>query len=228
MCKKSILTPKYFTQKSTIEKIKGMYIPFWLFSFNADANISIDAKEIRKYTRGDTEYTETKSYKIYEAGDGHFDRIPTDALKDMDNLMMDSIEPFDFKEIKPFNPAYLTGFYAQQWDDSSEENLERAKKKKKIAFRQNALENAGNYTTKSIVNDNYSWDKETIEQTMIPVWMMYTKYKGKDFVFGMNGQTGKMMGKIPKDPFRLVGITCGVFLVSQIVMAILRIFGVPI
>ena len=34
---------------------------------------------------------------------------------------------------------------------------------------------------------------------MMPVWMLSTKWKGKDFLFAMNGQTGKMAGDLPVD-----------------------------
>ena len=61
---------------------------------------------------------------------------------------------------------------------------------------------------------------------MLPVWMMYTEYKGKKYIFGMNGQTGKIMGEIPKDPMRLAEICGGVFLLTQIVMMIIRVLGV--
>ena len=61
---------------------------------------------------------------------------------------------------------------------------------------------------------------------MLPVWMMYTEYKGKNYIFGMNGQTGKMMGEIPSDPMRLVEIGGAVFIISQIIMMIIRILGV--
>ena len=56
--------------------------------------------------------------------------------------------------------------------------------------------------------------------------MMYTEYKGQKYLFGMNGQTGKIVGDIPKDPMKLVEIGGGIFLVSQIIMMILRVLGV--
>ena len=31
----------------------------------------------------------------------------------------------------------------------------------------------------------------------MPVWMLNTKWKGKDFLFAMNGQTGKLVGDLP-------------------------------
>ena len=32
---------------------------------------------------------------------------------------------------------------------------------------------------------------------LLPVWMLHTKWKGKDYLFSMNGQTGKLTGDLP-------------------------------
>lgn len=226
LCRQSILTPRLFSRESTVQKIKGMYVPYWLYSFNGSASVNVRAERIRVYRSGDDEVTETSRYRIHEEGDGFFDRIPADAMKEMDNIMMDSIEPFDFSELQKFNPAFLTGFYTQQWDDSAADNEPRAKGRAKHALSDEVMSRIGTYTTRTIESEQYKWSGQRVEQVMIPVWMMYTEYKGKKYVFGMNGQTGKMMGTIPRDPVRLLEIGGGIFIVSQIVMMVLRILGV--
>ena len=32
---------------------------------------------------------------------------------------------------------------------------------------------------------------------LLPVWMLTTKWKDKDYLFAMNGQTGKLVGDLP-------------------------------
>ena len=226
LCGHSILTPRIFKKESTIAKIKGMYVPYWLYSFDGHAKMHVRAENVRIFTSGDDEVTETSRYRIREEGKGHFERIPADAMKEMDNTMMDSIEPFDFSALQPFNPAYFAGFYTQQWDDPAAENEPRAKGRAKNALSAEMLSNVGTYTVRTIENENYSWTDQKVEQVMLPVWMLYTQYKGKSYLFGMNGQTGKMMGTIPKDPMRLIEIGGIVFVISQIVMMILRVLGV--
>lgn len=228
LCSKSILTPRLFTREATIKKIKGMYIPYWLFSFEGQAALNIRGKNIRVHRSGDNEITETSSYEIREAGRGSFTRIPADALKEMDNLMMDSIEPFDFSKLKPFNPAYLTGFYTQRWDDTASENEPRAKSRAKKALSEEVAERAGTYTTSFIEQETYQWKEQKVESVMLPVWMMYTEYHGRNYIFGMNGQTGKMLGQIPKDPVKLIRIGVMVFVLSQILLMLIRILGVMI
>ena len=227
LCKKSVLTPRLFTKKSTIEKIKGMYIPFWLYTFDGDAQIRVLAKETKVWIAGDTEYTEISSYRVEEGAHGEFENIPADALKEMDNTLMDSIEPFDFSKLVAFNPAYLAGFYTQRWNEDASKNENRAKVRAKESLSKAALAHAGTYSGgMTIENEQYRWTNQKVHYAMLPVWMMYTEYKGQKYLFGMNGQTGKIVGDIPKDPMKLVEIGGGIFLISQIIMMILRVLGV--
>jgi DNA-directed RNA polymerase subunit RPC12/RpoP len=226
LCRSSILTPKAFSDKKNIKKIKGMYIPYWLYSFKGDAEISVLGKNIRMYTLGDNEYTETSSYQVDEEVTGNFEHIPADALKKMDNTLMDSIEPFDFSKMKPFNPAYLAGFYTQRWDDKASDNEARAKERAKASLHSEALSKAGNFDETTVRSENFKWSEDKTESAMMPVWMMYTEYKGKNYIFGMNGQTGKLMGEIPKSLGRILGILGGVFVITQIILMIVRVLGV--
>ena len=228
LCHSSILTPKAFTDKKNIKKVKGMYIPYWLYSFSGDAKIDILGRNIRVWEVGDIEYTETSTYKVAEEVSGAFKDIPADALKSMDNTLMDSIEPFDFTQMKSFNPAYLAGFYTQRWDDDSSTNEPRAKGRAKSALLQQAMASAGSFDQTTVQSENFSWSDDKVESAMIPVWMMYTEYQGKNYIFGMNGQTGKLMGKIPKSAGRILAILGSAFVISQIVMMIIRVLGVVV
>lgn len=223
LCKSSILTPPRFLNKDNIKKIKGMYIPFWLYSFRGDSHLRVRAENVRTWVQGDMEYTETSRYSIQEDLRADFSKIPVDALKKMDNDMMDSIEPFDMSSLQPFNPAYLAGFYTQRWDDSALDNESRAKSRARTSMLREGVRRAGSYTHTSIESESYEWSDSVTQSAMIPIWMMYTEYKGKNYIFGMNGQTGKLMGKIPKSLGRLFGIGAGVFAAAEIIMMIIRI-----
>jgi DNA-directed RNA polymerase subunit RPC12/RpoP len=227
LAKKSVLTPRLFTKKSTVEKIKGMYVPFWLYTFEGDASIRVIGTNTRVWMTKDMEYTEISKYEIDESGHGAFRNIPADALKELDNNMMDSIEPFDFSKMKRFNPAFLAGFYTQRWNEDAAMNEKRAKLRAKESMTREVMKHVGTFNAGTVIkNENYTWSKDQVHYAMLPVWMMYTEYKGKKYIFGMNGQTGKMMGEIPSDPMRIIEIGGGVFIVSQIIMLIFRLLGV--
>ena len=40
-------------------------------------------------------------------------------------------------------------------------------------------------------------EKLKVHYALMPVWMLNTKWNGKDFLFAMNGQTGRLVGELP-------------------------------
>lgn len=79
LCKSTFLAPKLFKEENTIKKIKGMYIPFWLYSMHAEGSLQAIAKKNRVWRSGNYEYTEVKSYQVERSASGDFDKIPADA-----------------------------------------------------------------------------------------------------------------------------------------------------
>ena len=45
-----------------------------------------------------------------------------------------------------------------------------------------------------------------VEHGLLPVWMLYTKWKDKNYLFAMNGQTGKVVGDLPVSWVKLLSI----------------------
>lgn len=45
----------------------------------------------------------------------------------MDDTLMESVEPYDFKEAVPFRMAYMAGYLADRYDVPKEECIGRAK-----------------------------------------------------------------------------------------------------
>ena len=42
------------------------------------------------------------------------------------------------------------------------------------------------------------------------VWMLHTKWQGKDYLFAMNGQTGKLVGDLPVDKRKVAAWFAGI------------------
>lgn len=223
LCKKTPLTPRLFSSEATVKKIKGVYVPFWLYSFEGQVELHLHAERARTFRTGDDEVTEISTYEIRESGEGSYEQVPADAMKKMDNELMDAIEPFDLSKMVPFQPAYLTGFYAQHWDDDAASNETRATDRAKKALKAEAMKNVGIYTTRIVESENEQFKNVHVKSAMLPVWMLYMQYRGKEYVFGMNGQSGRMLGRLPKDPLKIVKASVAAFILSQIVMMVIRV-----
>lgn len=128
-CKGKKLLPGSFTEDNHIDEIKGVYVPFWLYSGTVDADVRYDASSDDEQKTATEKITTTRHYDVRRKGGAAFDKIPTDASNSMPDDLMDSIEPFDYKGIKDFEMEYLVGFLADKYDVSQEDSKERARKR---------------------------------------------------------------------------------------------------
>ena len=118
--------PKAFSAENHVQEIKGVYVPFWMFDGEAEGWANYKASRSHTHREGDYEVTRTEHFDVYREGSLAFEKIPVDASSKMPDDHMDSIEPFDYKELKPFSTAYLPGFLADKYDVSVEDSQERA------------------------------------------------------------------------------------------------------
>ena len=97
------LLPKIFKDQNHIEEIKGIYVPFWLFDTGADARVRYRATRVRFWSDSRYNYTETSHYLIHRAGNLVFEHVPVDGSAKMPDDLMESIEPYDFKDAVDFH-----------------------------------------------------------------------------------------------------------------------------
>ncbi|MDD5953504.1 MAG: hypothetical protein PUC32_07660 [Oscillospiraceae bacterium] len=202
--KGKIFLPKAFKTEHHIDEIKGVYVPFWLFDADADADIQYKATRIRTWRSGDYDYTETSFYACYRSGTVGFQLVPVDGSTKMADDLMESIEPFDFSDAVDFETAYLSGYFADRYDVSAEESVERAntriRKSTEEAFR--ATVNGG-YATVVPERSNIELRNSKAKYALDPVWLLNTTWNGQKYTFAMNGQTGKFVGDLPTSKGKL-------------------------
>ena len=191
--------PRSFTSGNHIQEIKGIYVPFWMFDGEAVGDARYEATRSHTYRSGDYEITETEHYDVYRSGAVAFEKIPVDASSKMPDDYMDSIEPYDYQDLKPFSTAYLPGFLADKYDVTVEECSDRADERAAKTVRDLFYRDASaGYETCISVSENISIQRGKVHYALMPVWLLNTKWNGQDFLFAMNGQTGKMVGDLGK------------------------------
>ena len=193
------LLPKAFTNGNHIEEIKGIYVPFWMFDGQAEGSVDYEGRVIHVYKSGDYEITETAHYDVRRGGSIAFEKVPVDASSKMPDDHMDSIEPYNYEELKPFSTAYLPGFLADKYDVTVEQSRERADGRCTASLEGALRRTTTEYTSCTPRQKNIHLNRGKVHYALLPVWMLHTKWNGKDFLFAMNGQTGKLVGDLPTD-----------------------------
>ena len=119
---------------------------------------------------------------------------------------MDSIEPYDYTDLKPFSTAYLPGFLADKYDVSVEDSRERADKRCAGSLLHALERTVSGYTTCDETNRDIYLKRGKVHYALLPVWILNTRWEEKDFLFAMNGQTGKLVGNLPVSTKRVIGL----------------------
>lgn len=192
------LMPNFFNDEKNIEKIKGVYIPFWLYDVKVNGELDATSTTSTTWTVGDTVYTKTDTYRLEREGEMSFNKIPVDGSTRFDNDIMNTIEPFNYSELEEYNHAYLSGFLAEKYDVDEETSFKDAEERSLNSARDTIKDDMG-MGIKTIVNDTLASTKLLTKYVLLPVWMINVKYKDKFYTFAMNGQTGEFVGNIPVD-----------------------------
>ena len=191
--------PKAFTNGNHIQELQGVYVPFWMFDGMAEGSADYEGLITHVYETGDTEVTETQHFDVRRGGSIAFEKVPVDASSKMPDDHMDSIEPYDYADLKPFSTAYLPGFLADKYDVSVADSRDRADSRCAASLEMALRRTADQYDVCIPLNQNIRLKRGKVHYALLPVWMLHTKWNGKDFLFAMNGQTGKLVGDLPTD-----------------------------
>lgn len=193
------LLPKVFKSQNHIAEVKGVYVPFWLFDAGADVNMNYKATKVRAWSDSNYDYVETSFFSVSRAGNIGFECVPVDGSTKMADDLMESLEPFNVSEAVDFQTAYLAGYLADKYDVDAEQSTpranERIRKSAEDAFRATVK----GYATVTKEAGNIRLQNGKIKYALFPVWVLNTKWNGQNYLFAMNGQTGKMVGDLPLD-----------------------------
>ena len=209
------LLPKVFADQNHIEEVRGIYVPFWIFDADADAQIRYKATRIRHWSDSRYSYTQTSFYNVTRGGTIRYERVPVDGSTKMDDTLMESIEPFDFGDAVDFKTAYLAGYLADKYDVDAKTSEARVNERIRQSTADAFAATVNGYTSVIPENTHVQLRNGQAKYALYPVWLLNTVWNGQKYTFAMNGQTGKFVGDLPMDRGTynkwFFGILLGVF-----------------
>lgn len=177
---KKPLLPKVFKDENHIEEIKGIYVPFWLFDADAQANVRYRATRTRMWSDSNYNYTKTRVYSVRREGEIGFENVPADGSSKMPDDLMESIEPFYFKDAKDFNTAYLAGYFADKYDVDASSCEERANERIRESTEDAFRDTVKGYSSVTPEHTGISLSHGKLKYALYPVWILNTVWKGRN------------------------------------------------
>lgn len=211
MIKSALYAPSDMKQDAQLEKMRGIYIPYWNYDFEKQGEMTY--KGSRTTRRGD--YIITDHYALHATVDAAYDGIAFDASSSFADELSEAIAPFNVRDNKPFSASYLAGFYADTADVQAEVYAAEARDivqadigetvRKHPNFRMFTMDMQSPLAGSGV-------DMKKQEVSYFPVWFLARRHKDKVSYAVINGQTGKVAADIPIDYKK--------YLIGSVIMAL--------
>ncbi len=216
--KKKWFVPKDYFSEENIDKISGVYYPFWVTDADTDSELRGIGKNVRTWRSGDYRYTETTTYAVERRGNIHFEDITTSAISTEDKEMLEGILPYPVEDYQDFSMPYLQGYVAKK-RDIERELLSSEVKERMNSYAKAILERTTNYGSLAVNYLDVAILGSHWEYSLMPIWILTykkkhksDKKKDKTYVYAMNGSTGKVFGELPVSIPKLILAAIGAFI----------------
>lgn len=204
---RKLFLPPTFLSHKTLENLRGMYVPFWLYDFDSDVDYHAVGTKVRKWSSGNTDYTETSYFNVHRRMHVTFQRVPADASIEMNDKVMDLMEPYAYEGLCTHDDKFLSGFEGETYNFTPEQLLSRAEKKVDDASMGLVRDSASQYTSLQQEGLNTVNTRKGQKFALLPVWVYEYRYMNQNYIFYVNGQTGKCVGAPPLSKTRAFALT---------------------
>lgn len=218
--------PKAFFSEDQIEKMTGVYFPYWVYSCQVDGKLEAEGTKLRVWRAGNMEYTETQKFDVSRSGTIGVKNLSRNALKKADKKLVEGVLPFEMDKLKPFQIGYLSGFVAEKRDMEKQEFVREVEDEVRAFAVSNLQSSISGYNSVSIRNKVANIQNPDWKYALMPVWTLTYRDRTNDkiYYFACNGQSGQICGQLPVDKRRLVWLFAEIFVPLMIVMLVVGYF----
>ncbi len=195
--------PKDLKKLAQNQKLMGVFVPVWNFSFNVVADYSANATELKKDYQGNF-YGVPKP--VFGDELKRVASLDESATKNEDDDFLELFNEDDYAGIIPYIPEYTYGYrvdainkdihdYYYEITSKAEKDLE-SKIKRKLYSKYKEVTDVNVATRAKDIFFNF---------TYVPVYVNNFTYRGKTYKTYISGTTGKVVGKTPVSVGRIFG-----------------------
>lgn len=215
---------------AVMDKMKGIYLPFWSFSMRADSDWQASIGEhwyrTETYTTTDSKgNTVTRTRQVQEtewyplAGKHHryYSGYLVSGSKGLPQDQALRIQPYQLPALKRYAHWYLAGWFAEEYSVDRDQALQISQQE----FYRREQSNVGAFLpgdTHRSLSVNTRFSHVNSDLCLLPIYIASYKYQDKIYRFLLNGQTGRMAGDKPVSWQRIA------ILVAVLIAVLLAVF----
>ena len=151
-----------------------------------------------------------------------FDDILVPATTSLASNRLEALNPWDLSELRPYDPAFLSGFKAQRYQVDLGQGFERVKLVTASEIQNDVRSDIGG-DEQRIHNVSTHYSGITFKHLLLPVYAGAYRFNSKVYQIVVNGRTGQIQGD---RPYSIVKIALFVASIIFVLLIIALIFSV--
>ncbi len=216
--KKKFFVPERFKKDVNPEKIRGYYVPSFRFSTETHSIYTGRVAEKHTTTVNGKRITRTTYKNISGEIDLRFLDLIVEAGSKITESEMNDIQPYENEKMFVFQEGFIRGYPAEHYDEDLVQCDQRAKKTMNQLIKKEVEKKHSGRVVSLSLNTTYSNEKYIY--CLLPVYNFDIVYNKTTYTPKMNGQTGKVGGRLPRSWIK-VSIIFGFFVLLIAVIVIL-------
>jgi hypothetical protein len=204
--------PNKLKRSALTDTVKGIYLPYWTFDAQVHAEWTAQSgyyyyeSETYRDSSGQTRTRQVRKIRwTFSSGslDHFFDDELVSASRGVAPDKLRRIEPFPTADLKPYDPAFLSGWIVERYqiDLVTAANQARGRMDAELA-RLCAAQVPGDTHRNLQVSSDYSG--QTFKHILVPLWLLTYTYGARGFQAIVNGCTGAIAGDYPKSWIKIL------------------------
>ena len=151
------------------------------------------------------------------SGNFDYEKVLIDVASKFPDKLNDYIFPYNFEEAIAYDENVIEDFYTIVRANIEDEEMANRIKNKVITSSISELNKSVRHDKMKVDNNALNVSIKEFKFIMLPVWLSMVTYKGKKYVFCVNGSSGKYISRVPLDSTKTLFVG---FLLLVVIFAI--------
>ena len=218
--------PNRLKQAYQAGKLQGMYIPFWTFDAQVTSYYWGAGGTRRRVDDGEGKsHVEVRWRPVSGQVEGSYDDIQICAAQNAASQVVEKVLPYNTVEnTAPFSPSYLSGFLAERYAIPATQAVDSARAQIQ-ADQENQAEGdilGRGYNLARVDRVESHYHRLTYKHVLLPAWTSAFAYNGKQYMYIINGESGKVGGQRPYSVPKIlaaVGVAVAAFITAVMLLS---------
>jgi DNA-directed RNA polymerase subunit RPC12/RpoP len=216
------------------EGVSGIYLPHWTYDAHTLSYYSGERGEhyyvTENYTETDAQgNTVQRSRQVqrthWYSASGQvqrwFDDVLVTATKSVHKQRLESLGAWDLNMLKPYDPAFLSGFKAQRYEVELAEGFEDAKQQMASVIDSDVRSDIGG-DEQRVHDIQTSYSGITFKHILLPIYLGAYRFNQKVYQVMVNARTGLVQGERPYSFWKIFFFVLSILAVITVIILVAK------